>query len=225
MMFGAKEIHFSLPEKEMGLIRKLASQMLAGNFRFLTIKDQSYHKSAYVLTGEFVENPYFTHDQYDEITERWSLIQEQGCTGSIVECVFSPEIAKHFIECIPIKLRNLNPRFVVQMVGCDNKMIPHVDHDRTSSIMCPLITNNAETVWYEKTEDFEIFHANRILDIRKIKEVFRIELLQNKWYIFDHASGHSVENFVNPDSDRVAFCIEFEHLSPEELYEIMTNDN
>jgi hypothetical protein len=33
-----------------------------------------------------------------------------------------------------------------------------------------------------------------------------------------------VENYATNDSKRVAFCIEFEHLSPEELYEILENE-
>jgi hypothetical protein len=199
--------------------------MLKDDFTFLNVKEQSYHKSQYVMDDEFVDNPFFTRDQYDDIKERLDLITEKDFVADVVECEFSPAISKHFNEHIPLKLRNLNPRFVVQMIGTDKNMAPHVDHDRTSSIMHPLITHNAETVWYEKTEDFEVYPAIRVLDIRKIKEVFRIELLPNKWYIFDHASGHSVEKFTNPGPKRVAFCIEFAHLPPEELYEIMTNGN
>jgi hypothetical protein len=174
-----------------------------------------------MVLEDYVENEFFTESQYLTLRSRADDFKERGYGNDLFEYQVNPDISKLIISHIPEQLRNRVSCVSIQLIGTQKKIIPHIDHDRISSIMYPIVTASATTVWYEQTEDIEIIPTLKILDINKLSEYCKVELKADQWYIFDHQSCHSVENMDNSVPKRIALCIEFDDINPQDLFEIV----
>lgn len=127
---------------------------------------------------------------------------------------------------LPIDLQKLDPKVAMQSKkGVDGILAPHRDHARTASLFFLLESNNEETVWWEKTEDFEEFDFFRFADITKIKRAHSEIIKRHQWYIFNNVEYHSVHPTGPVQGARTTLCIEFNGVSADELYNIINNGN
>lgn len=175
-----------------------------------------------VTTGEAVKvTPELLHklkDRYRLLRKEWNIpyvpFREQDLPVELQETI------KSFL---PIDLQNLNPRVAIQSkfekVGV---IAPHQDHYRTACLFYLLQGNQEETVWWEKTEEFEEYDFFRFADVTKIKKLHSEIIQEGNWYVFDNQVWHSVHP-SEITGRRTAVCIEFNNLSASELYKIIEN--
>ncbi|MFZ4600299.1 MAG: hypothetical protein ACOYNN_16795 [Terrimicrobiaceae bacterium] len=128
-------------------------------------------------------------------------------------------------DYLPQQLQALNPTVAIQSKkGVNGIIAPHRDHARTASLFFLLESNNEETVWWEKTGNFEEFDFFRFADVTKIKRAHSEIIKQNQWYIFNNAEYHSVHPTGPSQGPRTTLCIEFNGVSADELNSLINNE-
>lgn len=125
--------------------------------------------------------------------------------------------------CLPTCLQELNPHVAIQSKFETFGIIaPHRDHYRSACLFYLLQGNQEQTIWWEKTEDFEEYNFFRFADVTKIKQTHAEILQEGVWYVFDNQAWHSVHP-TGPVGRRTAVCIEFKDLAASQLYHLITN--
>lgn len=165
-------------------------------------------------------------DLLGRIKARWEGIQRDwNVTFSpFREQAMAQELQDRAIAYLPKQLQDLKPRVVIQSTsGKKGILAPHIDHYRNASLFYLIRSNQEETAWWEKTEDFEEFEYFRFADVNKIRRQHTEVIQERQWYVFDQSMYHSVHPTGVVDK-RTAICIEFDGISAEELYEIISNN-
>jgi hypothetical protein len=230
MIFGAREVRFDLPKSIITTIHNLCANLLQNKFDLVDEKEL-YFKHIAVADDSMIES-YKSYDeselgevmneqQFNMLQERTSLIKNLGLGVDIRQYHLRPKFADLIKNSLPETLKQFDPVFNMQFIGTSRNFVPHMDFDRNSSLMYPIISGDATTVWYDKTEDFEIFPALKVFDPTKIRKVMSVKMEEKHWYVFDHASCHSVGDYDTTQNERVAFLIEFANLSPQDLFDIV----
>lgn len=157
------------------------------------------------------------------LKERWEGIQKDWKVEftPFREQPIPADLKAQVVANLPKELQDLNPRVVIQSTAGKNGILaPHIDHYRNTSLFYLVKGNQEETMWWEKSEDFEEFEYFRFADVTKIRKL-RSEIIQERqWYVFDQDTYHSVHP-TGPVGRRTAICIEFDNISAEELYNIV----
>lgn len=141
---------------------------------------------------------------------------------SFTQYALPEDIETFIISLLPEKILRLDPTLSVQIVEGGKALSPHKDHSRMSSMFYLLSTPDVETIWWEKSEEFEEFDDLKYADPDKITPVFREVIDKDMWYIFNNDRYHSIHR-MGGDENRVSFHIEF-NVSAEELESVMGDD-
>lgn len=156
----------------------------------------------------------------NKLRERYLVLKEQWNTGysPFKEQELPASMQKEVIDYLPSSLQKLKPHVAIQSkMAIDGIVAPHRDHYRTASLFLLLEGNEEQTVWWNKTDDFEEFDYFRFADVTKISKIHTEIIEKNTWYVFDNYTYHSVHPGTQVGR-RTALCIEFNTLSADELY-------
>ena len=169
-----------------------------------------------LLTPELLSKIKYRHkSNYKALNENIAVFREQ---------TLSQKIQQSVLPYLPDSLQKLNPIVALQGKSATGGMVgPHKDHHRTALLFFLLEGNNEETIWWEKTEDFEEFDFFRFPEVIKLKKAYSEIIKKHQWYVFNSAEYHSVHS-TKVEGIRTALCIEFDHLSVDDLYFLLTNN-
>ena len=215
-MFCAKAIDFSLPADIISSVHQLVN-----NFSHLEIKDQSYQRVKHLIKTGYVDNPDVTFEEFNIIKNQVQSLAKKNYGAGIIEYLVPAELTTLVLQNLPSVLLEYNPKITLQIIKSQHNLIPHQDHDRISSIMYIINSNSAETRWYESIKEIEMIKTVRSVDLDLLKEIKRMKLEDNHWYVFDHHTIHSVNDYADSSKTRSAFCIEFKDLPADTLYSIV----
>ena len=215
-MFFAKEINFSLPADVISSIHHLVD-----DYSNLEIKDQSYQRVKHLINTGYVDNPDVTFEEFNIIKEQVQVLAKKNYGAAIAEYLVPEKLKTLVLKNLPTALTEHKPRITLQIIKSQRNLTPHRDHDRISSIMYVINSNSAKTRWYEAVGEVKMIKTVRSFDPGTLKEIKEMQLEDNHWYIFDHHTIHSVNDYADSTQLRSAFCIEFADLSADMLYSIV----
>jgi hypothetical protein len=222
----ALPVKFDFSKSTLTLIERLIdmNRTNSGELFSLTARDQSYRRINQDIAknnGKIAPVRDLDQTQAEKFAERLKTFAGKDYAAHLIEYSVSQEVKRKIDTQLPDFLLQHQPVYTAQTLESPFNLIPHRDHERTSGLMYLFRTDQAETVWYEPTEDFEVLDMVRIPDFGRVQEIYRTRLEPRTWYAFDHYTYHGVENFAKQDTLRTAFCIDFETLSYADLVEIM----
>jgi hypothetical protein len=138
-----------------------------------------------------------------------------------------PEILKtEILSSLPDSLKQYNPNPVLQVIEGEG-MLPHTDYTRKSSLYYLITEPNCDTLWYESNGTIDLYKNAikygflfSIANIDHIHMVKQTCLTNNRWYVFDNYTYHSILSH----SGRVlrkGIQLEFNDLSAMDLYNLL----
>ena len=170
----------------------------------------------------YVENKFYNKEAFEFFKKSMSTRVAQLTPYS-----YSNLITSSILKLLPERLLQYNPRIQFQTITNSENYSPHRDYVRLSSLFYLIKSNSSVTKWWEPTEKFKDYFMGDYKyvppEYNQIQVAKEYTLEENKWYVFDHESLHSVHT-PNREEFRISLLVSFADLPAEDLYNIMVEE-
>jgi len=171
------------------------------------------------MADQYVENDYYNKETFKifkkVVSTRIAQLQPYG---------HSDVVTLGILKSLPDELKKFNPIIQFQTITNSENYSPHRDFIRVSSLFYLIQSNVSTTRWWEPTEQFKHYRDGEYKyvppDYDQLDMVKECTLEENKWYVFDHESLHSVHTPYRGGC-RISLLVSFKDLPAGKLYDIM----
>ena len=142
--------------------------------------------------------------------------------AEFLQYVFSNNMHQQMLDLLPDEMQQHKITFGIQIAGPGQFIMPHLDHERTSTLFYLLTVPDSETRFYKQKKDFKIHNFFRTVSINDVELDHSETIQQGSWYTFNNMSYHSVHALdQSKPINRVSFVIEFIDLPFDRLVKLI----
>lgn len=207
-------------------------------------KKSSYNDIAGQLFGyatqgkEFTPNVNLPNDILEDMAQRMrenvkKFTSVDGVTTSsiwggparhaiFVQYEISNNMHQQILDLLPDEMQQHKITFGIQITNPGQFIMPHQDHERTSTLFYLLTVPDSETRFYKQKKDFKVHHFFRTVSVNDVELDHSETIQQGSWYIFNNMAYHSVHALdQSKPINRVSFVIEFIDLPFDRLVKLI----
>jgi len=166
-------------------------------------------------------------DNVKEFTKVDGVITNSIWGGPARHAIFlqnelSNDMHQQMLDLLPDEMQQHKITFGIQIAGPGQFIMPHQDHERTSTLFYLLTVPDSETRFYKQKKDFKIHHFFRTVSINDVELDHSETIQQGSWYTFNNMAYHSVHALEQSKPiNRVSFVIEFIDLPFDRLVKLI----
>lgn len=127
------------------------------------------------------------------------------------------DITQRVLDRLPNNIKATNPSIRLQLI--QNGLVPHIDLYRKTVLICPIVTNKEQTIFWDKN-DAHTFGMGVLADPDQITQRMSVEFKPRESWLLDVSEVHSVE-LNNQLNQRITISVGWESLTFNEVVKLL----